>query len=304
VIAKPNVAPSVSLTGPAADAQFTQGDNINITANAADADGTISKVEFFNGSTLLGTDTTSPYSFAWTTAPLGISSLTAKATDDKGTVTVSAGVTINIDEKESNAILIEVAIPEVIIVTPVNNQEFDAGTTIELMVMFQGSDESVKKVEYYVGSQLIGSSITSPFGFTWQTAGVGQHNIVVKAIGEDTSRFKISESASILVKGGISYFSEPVAVNISEDISSVRLDYVIGPNPTTDYLNVIFTNLDGIYDFELRVVSMNGTVKKTFQARPEDSTVTVDVSDLINGVYILQVIANGNNISSKRFIKK
>jgi len=423
----------------------------------------------------LGTDTTSPYSFAWTNAPLGSSSLTTKATDDKGAVTVSAEVTINKDEKESNTILTEVAIPEVIIVTPVNNQEFDAGANVELIVMFQGSDEKVKKVEYYSGSQLIGSSTNSPFGFTWQTAGVGQHNISVKAIGEDTSKFKISESAPILVKekiqttfqiidpikdavfkvgenitirvaisenskpiervdyfrgnirigsstavpydytwrnvnqgdynlsaqliyidgskttsitvpikvlkpsqatiklvssnnkkevqsgesldlnvellefgnkveyvdylldgnklgssetqpygfqwknipegnhhliaravdtSGISYFSEPVAVNVNKDITSVRLDYVIGPNPTTDYLNVIFANLDGIYDFEFRVVSMNGTVKKTFKVRPEDSTITVDVSDLINGVYILQVIANGNNISSKRFIKK
>ena len=96
VVAKANTSTSVSLTAPAADAQFTQGDNVSITANAADADGTISKVEFFNGNTLLGTDTTSPYSFAWTNAPLGSSSLTAKATNDKGTLTVSTSVNINV----------------------------------------------------------------------------------------------------------------------------------------------------------------------------------------------------------------
>jgi hypothetical protein len=90
----------------------------------------------------------------------------------------------------------------------------------------------------------------------------------------------------------------------SKDTSNVLLDYMIGPNPTYDYLNVIFTNLDGIYDFEFRVISMNGVVEKTFIARPEESTVTIDVSDLINGVYILQLTSNGNSISTKKFMKK
>jgi hypothetical protein len=89
-----------------------------------------------------------------------------------------------------------------------------------------------------------------------------------------------------------------------KEVSGVLLDYVIGPNPTTEFLNVIFTNLDGIYDFEFTVVSLNGVVQKTFTARPEGSKVTVDVSDLINGVYVLHLTSNGNNISSKKFIKK
>ncbi|MEB2778755.1 Ig-like domain-containing protein, partial [Algoriphagus sp. D3-2-R+10] len=74
--------------------QFIQGDNLGITANATDADGTIAKVDFYNGNTLLGTDTSSPYSFAWTNLPVGSFSLTAKATDNKGTTTVSTAVNI------------------------------------------------------------------------------------------------------------------------------------------------------------------------------------------------------------------
>jgi hypothetical protein len=37
---------------------------IDATAGAT-GDGSVAKVEFFNGTTLLGTDTTSSYSFAW-----------------------------------------------------------------------------------------------------------------------------------------------------------------------------------------------------------------------------------------------
>ncbi|MEZ4659202.1 MAG: Ig-like domain-containing protein [Caldilineaceae bacterium] len=45
-----NQPPSANITAPAANAVFAQGDVITITANPADADGVISKVEFFAGS--------------------------------------------------------------------------------------------------------------------------------------------------------------------------------------------------------------------------------------------------------------
>ncbi|WP_245803665.1 Ig-like domain-containing protein, partial [Algoriphagus marinus] len=112
--------PTVSITAPNANAQFTQGDNANITANAADADGMVTKVEFYNGTTLLGTDTTSPYSFAWTNLSVGNFTLTAKATDNKGTATVSAEVNINVVEKPNVA-------PTVSITAPNANAQFTQG---------------------------------------------------------------------------------------------------------------------------------------------------------------------------------
>ena len=57
-----NVPPTVSLTAPVTGASFTAPATINLTATAADSDGTVSKVEFYNGATLLGTATTAPYS--------------------------------------------------------------------------------------------------------------------------------------------------------------------------------------------------------------------------------------------------
>ncbi|MEK7675014.1 MAG: Ig-like domain-containing protein [Verrucomicrobiota bacterium] len=79
-----NMPPSISLGSPANNATFTAPANITITAIAADSDGTISKVEFFAGGALIGTATTSPYSFNWNNVPLGNYLLTAKATDDDG----------------------------------------------------------------------------------------------------------------------------------------------------------------------------------------------------------------------------
>lgn len=92
-----NQPPAVSLTNPANNAQFTAPANINVVASASDADGTVSKVEFFNGSTKLGESSTAPYQFTWTNVPAGTYALTAKATDNKGSLTTSATATIQIN---------------------------------------------------------------------------------------------------------------------------------------------------------------------------------------------------------------
>ncbi|MCA8832963.1 galactose-binding domain-containing protein [Hymenobacter pini] len=91
-----NVAPTVSLTSPANGATFTAPASISISANAADSDGSISKVEFYQGTTLLGTATTSPYSYTWSNVAVGTYSLTAKATDNAGATTTSGAVSVTV----------------------------------------------------------------------------------------------------------------------------------------------------------------------------------------------------------------
>jgi O-glycosyl hydrolase len=89
-----NVLPTVSITAPANNAIYAATSTITLNATAADADGTISKVDFYNGTTLLGSDATSPYSFSWTNVPSGTYSITAKATDNKSGVTTSTAITV------------------------------------------------------------------------------------------------------------------------------------------------------------------------------------------------------------------
>jgi hypothetical protein len=60
-----NSPPVVTLSQPANGARFTAPASIGVAATASDSDGSVSKVEFFNGATKLGEDTTAPYSFAW-----------------------------------------------------------------------------------------------------------------------------------------------------------------------------------------------------------------------------------------------
>ena len=78
-----NQPPSVSITSPANNASFNAPATITINANASDPDGNVSKVEFYNGNTLLGTDNSSPYSYTWSNVAAGTYTITAKATDNK-----------------------------------------------------------------------------------------------------------------------------------------------------------------------------------------------------------------------------
>lgn len=91
---KPNVAPTISITAPANNTTYIQGASIALTANAADSDGTVKQVQFYDGATLLATSTIAPYSYNWTTATVGTHTITAKATDNSGAVTTSTAVTV------------------------------------------------------------------------------------------------------------------------------------------------------------------------------------------------------------------
>jgi hypothetical protein len=73
-----NSRPTVTLTQPSNGATFPAPAAVNLAATASDADGTVTKVEFFNGTTKLGEDTTAPYSFSWNNVGAGTYSLRAR----------------------------------------------------------------------------------------------------------------------------------------------------------------------------------------------------------------------------------
>jgi uncharacterized protein YjdB len=110
-----NYFPSVSITSPVNGTNIEPGNDVNIIVDAVDSDGTITMVEFFEGTTLLGEDTTAPYSFTWSGAAEGAYSLTARATDNEGgsrtslssEITISEQVDVTgIDLVESSAVVV------------------------------------------------------------------------------------------------------------------------------------------------------------------------------------------------------
>jgi len=93
--------PTVSLTGPVEGSRFQSNQTITISANAADNDGRVTKVEFYASGVKLGEKLTAPYSFAWTNAPGGAQVLAATATDNDGLTATSSAVNIEVIDPNS-----------------------------------------------------------------------------------------------------------------------------------------------------------------------------------------------------------
>jgi hypothetical protein len=84
-----NTLPFVALASPPDRASFDSSGMV-LTANAADSDGTIAFVEFYDGTNKLAEADESPYSIPWTNPPPGIHLLSARAIDNSGGVSTSA----------------------------------------------------------------------------------------------------------------------------------------------------------------------------------------------------------------------
>jgi plastocyanin len=93
-----SVPPSVSLTAPTNNSTFAAPWAGTLRATATDSDGTVSKVDFFAGTSKLGTvsNPSANVSFTVTNLAAGTYNLTAVATDNSGANTTSAAVVIKV----------------------------------------------------------------------------------------------------------------------------------------------------------------------------------------------------------------
>ena len=81
------LAPLVVLTSPATCGPFPIPTTIALTAEALSPGGSISKVEFLDNGTVVGTVTSPPYTMPYTLTQAGTRSLYARATDASGQAT-------------------------------------------------------------------------------------------------------------------------------------------------------------------------------------------------------------------------
>jgi len=145
-----------------------------IEANAGDVDGTVSKVQFYNGSTLLGTDVSSPYTYSWVNVAAGTYTITAKATDNSNSVTTSAAIVVIVNPTSSNTP------PTVALTSPANNSNFTSLANITLTANASDLNGWVTKVQFYKGTTLLGQDLTAPYSFTWTDVSAGTYVITAK----------------------------------------------------------------------------------------------------------------------------
>ena len=167
-------APTTAITAPKAGATITG--TSTITADASD-NIAVTKVEFYVGATLVNSDTTSPYSYAWNSASVanGSYDLTTKAYDAAGNVGTSAKVSVTVSNMVSDT-----TPPTTTLTSP----KIGATLTGTATLAADASDNiAVTKVEFYYGTKLIGASTASPYTFAWNTTGVanGSYDLTSKA---------------------------------------------------------------------------------------------------------------------------
>jgi uncharacterized protein (TIGR03790 family) len=97
LVVVPNSPPRLSMISPTPGQKFTAPASITVSADASDSDGAIDRVDFYAGANLIGTDTTSPYSFNWNNVSAGNYALTAIATDSAGAQSIASPINISVN---------------------------------------------------------------------------------------------------------------------------------------------------------------------------------------------------------------
>lgn len=132
--------PTVTLTSPSSNfVKISKNSNLNIQANANDANGTVSKVEFFEGANKIGEDLSAPFELNWSGASEGLYTLMVKATVNGGAASFSNSVSVQIGEL--TAVEENLAISNMVSLYPVpaNNQ-----LIIQLPEVYKGGQIKVK----------------------------------------------------------------------------------------------------------------------------------------------------------------
>ncbi len=177
-----NTPPSCSISSPATGASFNKNDNVVIEAQVNNAT-SISKVEFYNGSVLLGEDISSPYSFTWQSVNSGFYNIKAKAYYNTTEILTSANVAISVCESMSKRIIADIDDVELIVSS---NYFYTTSSDIELADEIDGTAVNPQKI-----------------GLRYTELGIPQGAIIKEAYIQFTCKYAstIGNNASVTIRG-------------------------------------------------------------------------------------------------------
>ena len=263
-----NLAPAVTIVEPINNATFIAPASITVVAEAADQDGTVGLVEFYNGTQKLFEDTDgAPFSFTWDNAPEGIHTLTAKATDNLGTKSTSAPVDV--------IVLVNVQ-PDVSILSPENNATFVAPANIAITATASDPDGNIARVEFFAGANEIGEDTDgAPFIYNWTNVPAGDYQITANAV-DNNGASRISDPVTVVVN---------MPVN-TENASSTQF-IQIAPNPGSGAFRFLTDeNLSGA------VLKVYNTEKQLILSQRLTANET-DLTAIRAGAYFLEIEMEG-----------
>ena len=169
-------APTATITSPGNSATVSGSVSFNV---AALDDKAVAKVEFYLNGTLLGSDTTAPYSFAWNTAAAadGWHTLGAKAIDSSNNIGTSEAISVLVSNPTAP---VDSTPPTVTISAPYPGKKVASRETITVQAF---DNQKVVRVEVYVNGKLRSSSSSGALNWIWSTSKErsGAHTLSAKA---------------------------------------------------------------------------------------------------------------------------
>ena len=229
----PGKPPTVSISAPAGGATYMAPATVKITASASDTDGTIAKVEFYQGATKLGEDTSSSggWSYTWNGATVGAYALKAKAYDNVGASTESAVVNISVTlppgPNQAPAIL-----------TPASTASKPSagmGCAVQVTATDDGKPSPPSTLTY------TWSKVSGPGGVTFSPNGTAGSSSSIATF--DTAG---TYSIKVLVSDGKLSAKSTVGVTVTAALPGLKGTYFNNKTLTGD---PVLTRTDGTVDF-------------------------------------------------------
>jgi hypothetical protein len=190
--------PTVSLTSPAEGSSYVTPASIALSAQAGDVDGHVVRVDFYAGTTLIGSASGGSYSMTWSGVGAGSYSLTAKAFDDAGASTTSQPVNVTVTLPPNDP-------PSVSIRVPSNGAHFAAGTGVDVTADAGDDDGTIASVVLYADGVAFATPVgTGSYTATATGLAVGPHVLTARATDN----------------AGASTLSAPVNVTVDPPVGS------------------------------------------------------------------------------------
>jgi hypothetical protein len=189
---------------------YTAPASITLSATASDSDGTVARVEFYNGATKLGEKTSAPFTFNWTNVPAGNYTLTARAFDDDGAAATSSAVNVS------------VRTPSALTLTT-NGTTFFSPARINFTASVNASIGTIQRVEFYAGSERLGVDSSSPYTLSWADVPPGTYTLTAVAIGSQGTPAATSVPVSVTVNPGGPQSPPPSDFVVPSMTSATRL---------------------------------------------------------------------------------
>jgi sulfur relay (sulfurtransferase) complex TusBCD TusD component (DsrE family) len=249
-----NNLPTITLTSPLNGANYSPPAAINLAASVTANGHSITKVQFYNGATLLGEDASAPYSLTWSNVSAGSYSLTARAVYDTGSTVASSPANVTVATPA----------PTIALSSPLNGANYASPATVNLAASVTANGHSITKVQFYNGATLLGEDASAPYSLTWSNVSAGSYSLTARTVYDAGSTVD-SSSVNIIVTGlpppwqtaDIGSVGVAGSASMSNGVYTVKGAGTI--SGTADSFRFVYQPLSGDGEIKVRLNSVGNT---------------------------------------------